>query len=428
VTINEAKSVTATFEEEVETPPSEALCTGEDIVGAGSSLQREAQDGIWIPGFQGPGGVCAGRGTEPQVSYEPTGSGGALEAWGFEGGSFDTSRAFIGTDGAPTSAQIGNAKSAAGGSSQVLVIPVAQTAIAVLADPPANCTVTEITNGQLQEVFRGTRRRWDQIDTAHGAGCEGAKITRVVRPDGSGTTYQFKHYLSLINNTTLSCVAGTQSWTDIQPIGPGGGPNTVWPENGAGGCRGNQLSPVVTANQAGGGALVAKVNSTPGSIGYAAVADVEEGKAGSTHALALQNNGIGTSLGKAHFASPVVSGGEAANCQTAQYNVPTAGQLGGSGENVDWSGVYGAKLGSGGDAYPLCTLTWDVALKGYSAAGFSPGVETTVSDYLRAYVTADAGQGALEAMGRFYAPLPPSTKPSRDVLSAARLAASKIAP
>src|SRR5262249_52932038 len=49
-------------------------CAGGDIVGAGSTLQLLAQEGVWIPGFQGPGGQCFGKGTEPQVGYEPIGS------------------------------------------------------------------------------------------------------------------------------------------------------------------------------------------------------------------------------------------------------------------------------------------------------------------------------------------------------------------
>jgi hypothetical protein len=49
-----------------------------------------------------------------------------------------------------------------------------------------------------------------------------------------------------------------------------------------------------------------------------------------------------------------------------------------------------------------------------------------VVDYLRDYVTAAEGQSAIETAGEWYAPLPSSAKPERNVLGAAQLAASKI--
>ena len=78
------------------------------------------------------------------------------------------------------------------------------------------------------------------------------------------------------------------------------------------------------------------------------------------------------------------------------------------------------------DAYPLCTLTYDIALTEYSKAGFTVGQEQTVAAYLAGVVTADEGQEALETGKAFYAPLPTDGAPAADVLGAARLAASKI--
>jgi ABC-type phosphate transport system substrate-binding protein len=414
-----------------------AITCGSTILGEGSSLQKTSQLSVWGPSFESQ---CGGG---VKLEYKPEGSAAGLKAWDFVPSSpphaIDASRAFVGTDDAPTSAQIGNALAAAGGSTHVLVIPVAQAAIAVPVHPPVGCTITEITNGQLQEVFRGTKKRWDQLDTAHGAGCVNAKITRVVRPDGSGTSYQFKHYLSLINNTPLQCVEGSKSWSEIQAVEDftTNKPNTTWPENGVAGCTSNQLSPVVTSAPAtGGGALVKKVNTTSGSIGYAALADVElnknvtgtgENPDHNTHWLELQNNGIGSNVGKAHMAQPVDPSGELSNCSAAQYAVPAAAQVeSGTGVDVDWSQVYGSKVGIGGEAYPLCTLTWDIAFENYPGT-FTSGQITSVKAYLAEYVTAEAGQLALEtASQKFYAALPESTRENRNVLGAAQLSASLI--
>lgn len=391
------------------------------IIGEGASLQGVAQTKVWSPDFET--NICPGI----KVEYKAEGSGAGLGAWQFngeDGTPFDKTRGFVASDDGPRIDQVENAEAAAG--SPVVVIPVVQTAIGVAVHPPTGCNVTEITNKQLEEIFRGTLLRWGQLGSKYaiGAGCTGAKITRVVRFDGSGTSYQFKNYLSLINTGKLACTEGEKTWQELEPIGPDGKtPNTVWPESGKAGCSSTALSPVVTAGTKGGGALVGKVNSTEGSIGYAALPDIEANKGPSTHFVKLQNNG--NVQGSPTFASPKL--GTIANCLDAQYLVPTNAQVGGSGLNADWSKVFGANTNIGGAAYPLCTITYDMALTDYSAAGYSQATEETVRDYLTEYVTAETGQFDIEESEKFYAPLPTSTKPKRDVLGAAVLAASKIA-
>jgi ABC-type phosphate transport system substrate-binding protein len=424
-----AKEVTATFSlEETGT----GSCNGADILGEGSSVQRVAQEEVWIPGFQGPGGFCTGKGSEPKVTYNGPGSGAGLEAWDFIGSApFATSRAFITTDAAPNAAQIASAEAAAG--SKVQVVPVAETAISVIVHPPAGCGVSEITNQQLESVFNGTLQKWSKLTGLYDIGLEEGKaatcvnpgqITRVVRPDASGTTYQFKHYLSEINPGPLGCTEGSAGWANLQPLAAGGGPNVQWPAGGVGGCKVGTLSSVVTAGSSGGAALVSTVNATEGSFGYAALPDVEAGKGGSTHALMLQNNGKAKN---ASFVSPRL--GASANCGGTGYLVPTAAQVGGgSGQSVDWSGVYGSNYNVGGEQYSLCELTFALALKTYSSKpGFSAGQAQTVSDYLSGYITSALGQSALAGAGHYYyAPLPSSTKAKRNVLGAAQFAAGQI--
>src|SRR5262249_29789724 len=150
-------------------------------------------------------------------------------------------------------------------------------------------------------------------------------------------------------------------------------PNITWPENGVGGCKANELSPVVRAAGASGADLVAKVNATEGSIGYAALPDVEASKSGDTRTLKVQNNGI-VKYANASFASP--DEGSSANCLSTEYRVPATAIS--SGVSADWSQVFGldlniAKDSGNGEAYPLCTLTYDLAFSGYGKAGFTAG-------------------------------------------------------
>ena len=108
-------------------------CTGGNIVGAGSSLQKIAQQNVWGPAFAGE--VC-NSGKFPTVTYESIGSGAGLNEWNANGarGSINTAKAFFGSDDAPTTAQIENIRSVAGGAN-LAVIPVTQTSIAVIFVP-----------------------------------------------------------------------------------------------------------------------------------------------------------------------------------------------------------------------------------------------------------------------------------------------------
>ncbi|HKZ14577.1 MAG TPA: DUF3616 domain-containing protein [Solirubrobacterales bacterium] len=428
--VTATNSVGSTSEPSAAVTVAATTCGGGPITGTGSSLQTEAQRGLWGPGFKA---IC---GASDEVTYEPTSSGAGLGAWGFGGGAFDNTKAFVASDDGPNPAQIANARAKSG--SGVLTIPVAQTAIAIVVNSPSNCSIAEITNKQLEGVMQGRIKVWSKVETATGAGCIDAPITRVVRKEGSGTTFQLKNYLLRINEATLPCTPGAnQTWRSLEEIGTGAGeaPNTVWPENSTQtGCLG-QVSQVVRAE--GGGGVVRKINVTNGSIGYAALPDVERNKAngenteGDTDWLKLQDNGVSTKLSVAKFASPLESSAQAANCFDASYPVPTPAQVGKKEPaNADWSQIFGANANAAASspgAYSLCTLTYVEALTEYSKAGYAQAAEQTVGDYLSNYVLADAGQEALEVGGEFYAPLPshPSS-PVYDILGAARFAASRI--
>jgi ABC-type phosphate transport system substrate-binding protein len=395
------------------------FCSGSQAIGVGSWEQRNLQRNVWIPGFASD--VCPGG---PAVGYSPEllPSGGSIEAmkeWNHDGarGSINTSFAFLGTDEAPTQAQLENVAGVAGGA-HVAVIPVAQTSIAIVANPPAGCTVQEITNTDLQKVFRGVSKTWSALETATGT-C-GDPITRVLRGDPTGTTAALKNYLSRINSSVLTCTAG-RTWKDLRPTSEtgSGAPNTTWPES----CGEQSLSPVVRSAR--GDKLVEKLKETPGGIGYATLREAHA--SGAPAILRLQNNGQGNAA-TATFAKPAVAGGQA-NCAAVPYTVPTDGRrvAGASGLDVDWSGVMGTVPAIGGATYPLCTLAYDLAFHGYKAAGFGYKRFQTVHDFLREYVVQPAGQAAIEASSTaYFAPLPSSSKAANDVLGAAQLAANKI--
>jgi ABC-type phosphate transport system substrate-binding protein len=380
-------------------------CTGSNLTAAGSTLQAPAQTGVWAPGFHKS--ICP---SSPLVAYEGIGSGAGLREWNADGarGSLNTGLAFIGTDQAPSKTQIESIKSKAGGA-EVAVIPVAQTTIAILANPPAGCEIDSITNSNLAGAMEGRIREWSKLETAEGAGCN-APITRVVRKDESGTTSALKAYLYRLYAKGLSCTVGATegkaSWRELA--------NVAWPET----CGEKALSAVVRATANGGTAEVEKVNSTSGAIGYAALPEAKAGVKGATEILALQNNGQ-KKAAEAKFADPAA--GTQANCAAMTYQVPTP--LGGR-RDVDWSGVFGGRPAIGAGNYPLCALTYDLALHGYGLAGFSEAQAITVRDYLYGYVVQDAGQSAIA--GGYYAPLPGSAEAQTDVLGAARNAASGI--
>ncbi len=393
-------------------------CTGGKITGEGSSLQKVANQSVWAPTFNEK--ICP-TAPQPAVTYVSSSSGEGMTKWNYLGttGKIDITRAFIGTDEPPTAAQITNILSAKVGTetlkergANLAVIPVAQTAISVPANPPAGCTVNNITNEDLEKVFRGTLLNWSELITASGT-CS-SPITRIVRNSNSGTTFQFKNYLLTSNKGTLPC-SGGKTWTTLE--------NLVWPENSAG-CSTPTLSPLIHSGISGGGGLVEEVNAHEGAIGYAALPDAES--KGAKAILNVQNNGKGqTNIEDITFGNPN-NGGEA-NCTAISYRVPVDGRKTETSTalNVDWSTTFGARP-SVGEGYPLCTLTFDLAFNGYQKAGFaSQKGEVTVKDYIAEYLL-NGGQTDLAASGKWYAALPFTSGSETNVRGAARKAAEKI--
>jgi ABC-type phosphate transport system substrate-binding protein len=399
-------------------------CLGETITGQGSSLQNIAQTKVWGPAFAG---LCPGI----EIKYISSGSGAGMEQWNHNNvtKSINTGLSFIGTDDAPTTAQLGNIESVAGGA-KVAVIPVAQTAIAVVAHLPEGCLLEGIGNSNLAGIFEGRILTWNKVTGVEEeeVGDCNFPITRVVRKDGSGTTFQFKNYLFQLFKEPLPCttgggqVEGKMNWQEMEAIGAGSHPNIDWPESCEEKSVKKTLSPVVRPAEKGGGEEVKKVNATVGGIGYAALPDAKANAKEGTEIMGLQNNGQKSEINLAKATAT----GETANCGGISY---TGFKLNG-GLDIDWSAIFGTKPAVGGKSYPLCTLTYALAFHGYklvpafNEVSFSPGQELTARDYLYEYVVQAAGQSAINS--NWYSSLPTSGEERFDVLGAARKAAKTI--
>lgn len=411
--------------------PGEQCAGASPVEGQGSSLQKTAQE-IWDDtnsiagkGFNNSsnGSACSGTqgsGGKPVVKYNPSGSGAGKTVWGAEKAGNkaldgkkenpqESGDVFIGTDEPLEAEQLKHVDEAAGGTEQALVIPVEQAAVAVIVNPPAECLITKITNGNLQAIWNTTITEWSGVTggKAEGAGvtedttgaCK-SEIKRVVRLDSSGTTFVFKTYLSEILSTAT---CSGETWAEYAKPAE----NTKWPEEPAGTCKGKVMRPA----KAGGAAEAEEVEKTSGSIGYANLADARSKFTDETgdhyHWVGVQNQievgsypEPGTSTGE-----PSLEAGES-NCKGTHY-----GTLPEVGANDDWSKVSGAhtKLNSN---YPICTLTYDVALMDYTEADYLKPTEEgkTAYDYLNYVVAPGGGQSDLaghdyheveEAVGKF---------------------------
>ena len=357
------------------------------ISGSGESVQSVAQSSVWAPISEG----CA--------SYSAGGYG--LEAFGVGTKTLAAKTAFVGTDDPPSGSfsegQLKEMEEAAKGKSseaQDIVIPVAETSIAIIVNPPANCVLykNHIKNADLQKIWNGEITQWSGISTKEEEvpfACA-RPIERVVRKDAAGVTYQFKHYLYEINKSALTCMPGT-TWTALQAQPTH---NLEWPES----CSEHTLSQVVHAANSGGGGETEEVRAKEGSIGYAALPDARakyNGESGNHyHWLKVENEYTGT-FNYPGTSSEEPSGmAEEANCQKTNYpNKPTT-----PAPDANWSEVYGGHPGGGpvrNTYYPICTLTWDVGLEKYTQAGLTSEEGASARAYLK-YLVSKEGQEVLK--------------------------------
>jgi ABC-type phosphate transport system substrate-binding protein len=417
-------------------------CSGDALIhGQGSSLQALAQQNVWTPEFNKSTvkSACSGKqGTKakPEIKYNSSGSGTALKSWGAEEESkipveFGEANAYLGTDEPPNQTQIEEIESKQTASPKlkdtVETIPVAQGSVAIIVHLPEDCTsatskaaVGRLTllNKTLVGIFEGTINTWGQLETDEkaagdklsGTGCTPASdaITPVVRFDQSGTTHIFKRYLNLIDSSSLEVEGGGHAtWGELSE----GALNTVWPA----------AAKVQRPAEKGGSKEVAKVAATPGSVGYANLADarnneafrVTEGEVKGTGGagtatfwVELQNSKkekentkhvIVTTYTYADPSSDKETKGipQLANCKDTVYSNGTEAEFPPPSVYAPWNEVT-TQLES--KTYSLCGLTYDVAFSGYRAyPGTNLGEATDVNNYLTFVTEAAGGQKLIEA-------------------------------
>jgi ABC-type phosphate transport system substrate-binding protein len=380
-------------------------CHGSNIQGEASSLQGLAQ-GIWTgTGFNTSTTGCKTDPFTPTVAASS--SDQCLLDWHADGTTFDTSFTFCGSDAPPTTAQINtmNAPVATGGSgAAVQSVPVAQSAIAIVVNPPSGCTLASATGTDIEKVFRGTFTTWSQLGAT---GCGTATITRVVREGWDGETYQFKRWLTsqFSGNVTTS---PNRSWGNLQTSST----NTVWPGSPARSQSGCTMGSCDGTSGFGDEDAVQTAGNTTGSITFAALWAVRKKfiihtypflkwiairREASLETIDPSTNGLGTTKAQS-------------NCPSTTNNVygtlPTN-------TAASWATVSNTTADT--TNYPLCTLTYVLAFSAYTPKWGSSNTTgktyaTTVHDYLNYVVTAPGGQTDALTTNDDYAPLPPDVR------------------
>jgi hypothetical protein len=419
-----------------------------NVYAAGSSLQKVAQQSVWIPGYP----AFTACSSAPTVQYTSKSSGVGLEEFGNGTGVVDTTQdtgapagvldGFVGTDDPPNAGQLGNAANAALEATLVeLTIPVEQAPVSVVMSLPVKCSIpttpgrVNIQNTNLDKLWTQTvpaggtdannsgnpypANSWGAFfaligqptvtdeGTGAGDGCE-TPVTLEVRSSASGTSYAFKSYLAQLDAATWAPYASDFDF---------------WP--------------VTTENtgNSGGGNLAANTAARPGRIGYVNLADaaavaespftgkavfVTDGGSESHEILWAQIQNNGTGLGSPGYGSPKAASGEVGNCATTKNTPSEAGAP--YSVTDSWAGVLASDPNAthdlAGNFYSICALTYDLAWKHYNAPNLAPkytnvglgltpeGTEAATKDYLTYVTSSEAGRGQSAIASHYYQGLP----------------------
>jgi len=200
----------------------------------------------------------------------------------------------------------------------------------------------------LAGIYLGTIRKWNDpriAEANHGAHLPDAEIAVVHRNDGSGTTFVWTRYLSLVS----------PEWKRAA----GFGARVGWP---------------VGAGAAGNNGLADLVNKTPNSIGYVELI------------YAIQH--------ELNYGAVKNAAGEFIKADLAGITAAAAGAKVGRGEDAG----FGILNQPGKGVYPISTFTWLLA----PVDGVSAEKRAAISDLLKWALT--TGQKQCASLG--YAPLP----------------------
>jgi ABC-type phosphate transport system substrate-binding protein len=304
-------------------------------------------------------------------------------------------------------------------------------------DPPGGATGdsaaeetlrVHVSAAEMENIWDGRAQEWKDIvpvadmeeDTksakpATAAECGALPVIRIARFDGSGTTYNLKAYLSLLEATqgtsglwTTAPLAGDNTnW----PIGFGGEKKKPNPVNGSHVCE--DATHICTAAQKGGGEVASAVEATNGSIGYVDLATARKkgfymAKKADDHTYWIPMQTVSPEEGDAVGASYVEPtevptsdsspSPEGANCTGADYRGYPAVSVSepdptlGNWEKAIAAGGTAAAIASAPTtAYPVCGLTYDFAFDDdapvFGEGGEEQAKARTVKDYLEAVET-----------------------------------------
>lgn len=382
---------------------------------------------------------------------------------------------FAASDAPLTPTEKANAEAASGTNPGVLhQIPVAVAAVTVIVHFPEGCSLenpepsgngdtttggandpggkdgsgdsfteetlrVHISATELEKIWEGEAVTWGDVLTSEakvhisgtdtsklneGVACEDVPVRRIVRFDGSGTTYNFKAYLSLLPGapsglwTTAPVVGDNNNW----PITAGGEKKQPEVVGATGVCE--DASHICTPTTGKGGPLAKAVTETDGSISYVDLATArkekfseEKHKVNKIYWIPLQTINPGKPEGErvgTNYVEPtavptahIVGNGAAlgANCTNADFrglpttpaSDPTLG---------DWSNAI-ATGSTDSTTYPACAITYDLAFDDdapvYGNTPLEQERARTVRDYLTA-VESPVGQSLVS--GADYGVLP----------------------
>lgn len=331
-------------------PTGTVACIDGQIKAAGSSAQANAIT-EWINAYQS---ACPGA----TIDYQPVGSGAGVEQF------IAKQTSFAGTDSAVSGDDLtaANERCMTG---QALNIPMVGGAIAVAYNVPGVDSLT-LDPATVAGIFSGAIIKWnDPKITALNAGASlpDASIAQFHRSDSSGTTDNFTKYLA---------ATAPDVWTFE--------PGKDWVAPGGQGAKGSDQ-------------VIASVENTPNSIGYAELSFVLT--AGAAKAAKIDNGG----------------GAVEPSSQTAANAIAKA-TLVGSGDDLALRLDYTIATA---DAYPIVLVTYEVVCQKGLPADQNPAL---VKSFLT-YTSSDAGQALLSDVG--YVPI------TGDLLTKVRTAVASLA-
>lgn len=234
----------------------------------------------------------------------------------------------------------------------VIQIPTVLGGVVPIYNLPSVGRTLNFTPLVLAGIYMGTIRKWNDpriAEATHGAHLPDAEIAVVHRSDGSGTSYVWTSYLSLVS----------PEWK----AAAGFGPRVSWP---------------VGTGAAGNEGVAALVNKTLNSIGYVELI------------YAVQH--------ELNYGAVKNAAGEFIKADLASITAAAAGAKIGRGQDAKFDARFEILNQPGRGVYPISTFTWLVA----PVEGVSAEKRDAIADLLKWTLT--AGQKQCASLG--YAPLP----------------------